>query len=146
MLQQISELIEDAMVPGKYLVELFHALQYLPEWFPGAGFKKDASVVREKVIDTRRTLYEEGRSLLVRVLTIGRPELPTSTDSTVCVPHQHTKPTGDTMLALMLQRITALEGDAAAEEEEHSTGALMETYVGEPSFPYLVGPVRTKEC
>lgn len=35
------------------------------------------------------------------------------------------------MLSLMLQRITALEGDAAAEEEEQSKNALIETYIGE---------------
>lgn len=35
------------------------------------------------------------------------------------------------MLAMMLQRITTLEGDAAAEEEEQSASALIETYIGE---------------
>lgn len=71
MLQQTAELIENAVVPGKYLVELFPALQYLPGWFPGTGFKKDASAVLEKVLDTKRILYEKGMSLLVRVLNIG---------------------------------------------------------------------------
>ncbi|EIW58855.1 cytochrome P450 [Trametes versicolor FP-101664 SS1] len=107
MLQQTAELIEDVVAPGKYLVELFPALQHLPAWFPGAGFKKDARAVREKVLEARKTLYEEGKNLL------------------------HTKPTGASMLAMMLQRITTLEGDAAAEEEEQSASALIETYIGE---------------
>ncbi|KAL1936980.1 hypothetical protein VTO73DRAFT_2440 [Trametes versicolor] len=105
MLQETSELIETAVVPGKYLVELFPAMQHLPAWFPGTGFKKDASAALEKVLDFKRILYEEGMSLL------------------------HTKPTGDSMLSLMHQRITALEGDAAAEEEEQSKNALIETYI-----------------
>lgn len=56
------------MVPGKYLVELFPVLQNLPGWFPGAGFKRDASTVREKVLDARRTLYEDGKKCLVGAL------------------------------------------------------------------------------
>ena len=31
-------------VPGKYLVEALPALQYLPQWFPGAAFKREAAV------------------------------------------------------------------------------------------------------
>lgn len=132
MLQQTSELIETAVVPGKYLVELFPALQHLPAWFPGTGFKKDASAALEKVLDFKRILYEEGMSLLVCVLNLRfGPGLPTSTDSTVSARLQHTKSTGDSMLSLMHQRITALEGYAAAEEEEQSKNALIETYIGE---------------
>ncbi|EIW53210.1 cytochrome P450 [Trametes versicolor FP-101664 SS1] len=107
MLQQTSELIETAVVPGKYLVELFPAMQHLPAWFPGTGFKKDASAALEKVLDFKRILYEEGMSLL---------------------------PTGDSMLSLMHEQITAPEGDAAAEEEEQSKNALIETYMGESKF------------
>lgn len=68
MLQYTSELIEEVAVPGKYLVDLLPALEYLPEWFPGAAFKQDAKTVRETFLAARRTLYEEGKSLLVRVL------------------------------------------------------------------------------
>lgn len=35
------------------------------------------------------------------------------------------------MLSMMLRRIATLEGDAAADEEEQSTGALIGTYMGE---------------
>jgi hypothetical protein len=31
-----------AAVPGKYAVDVIPALKYLPEWFPGAGFQKEA--------------------------------------------------------------------------------------------------------
>lgn len=35
------------------------------------------------------------------------------------------------MLSMMLRRIATLEGDAAADEEQESTGALIGTYMGE---------------
>ena len=37
----------DAAVPGAFLVDLFPILKYVPSWFPGAGFQKKATVVRE---------------------------------------------------------------------------------------------------
>lgn len=36
-----STLLE-AAVPGKFLVDAIPTLKYLPEWFPGATFKKKA--------------------------------------------------------------------------------------------------------
>ncbi|KAF8523692.1 cytochrome P450 [Hysterangium stoloniferum] len=37
--------------PGSYLVNTIPLLKYLPEWFPGAGFKKKARIWRKKVTD-----------------------------------------------------------------------------------------------
>ncbi|OJT03486.1 O-methylsterigmatocystin oxidoreductase [Trametes pubescens] len=34
------------LVPGKYLVELLPAMRFLPKWFPGARFKRDAAEAR----------------------------------------------------------------------------------------------------
>ncbi|KXN83056.1 O-methylsterigmatocystin oxidoreductase [Leucoagaricus sp. SymC.cos] len=34
--------ITAAVVPGKYAVDALPILKYIPEWFPGAGFKKEA--------------------------------------------------------------------------------------------------------
>nr|GAT43896.1 cytochrome P450 [Mycena chlorophos] len=35
--------LSDAGVPGKYLVDAFPLLKYVPSWLPGAGFKRDAA-------------------------------------------------------------------------------------------------------
>ncbi|EIN08237.1 cytochrome P450 [Punctularia strigosozonata HHB-11173 SS5] len=35
--------------PGAYLVDVLPALKYLPEWFPGAGFKKDAKEMKSRL-------------------------------------------------------------------------------------------------
>jgi hypothetical protein len=34
---------------GRYLVDVFPSLQYLPTWFPGAGFQKEAAGYRKTV-------------------------------------------------------------------------------------------------
>lgn len=36
-----------AAIPGKYLVDVLPWLKYVPEWFPGAGFKRQAREWRE---------------------------------------------------------------------------------------------------
>lgn len=37
------------LTPGKYLIESFPALRFVPEWFPGAGFKRVAKHAREQL-------------------------------------------------------------------------------------------------
>ena len=34
----------DAFVPGRYWVEFFPFLRFVPAWVPGAGFQKDFAV------------------------------------------------------------------------------------------------------
>lgn len=40
--------LKRAAVPGAFLVDTIPILRYIPEWFPGAGFKTFARVAREK--------------------------------------------------------------------------------------------------
>ena len=42
---------EEAFAPGKYLVESFSILQYIPMWFPGAKFHQDAAGFRRIFTD-----------------------------------------------------------------------------------------------
>lgn len=44
-------------VPGKYLVDLIPALEYVPEWFPGAGFQKQFTRWREVTIQAKEMPY-----------------------------------------------------------------------------------------
>ena len=53
--EKAGESITQAAVPGAFLVNLIPSLQYVPEWFPGAGWKK---TVREW-----KKLQEEFREL-----------------------------------------------------------------------------------
>ncbi|KAF9442547.1 cytochrome P450 [Macrolepiota fuliginosa MF-IS2] len=44
----VLDTIIEAMVPGKFLVDMIPALQYVPEWFPGAGWKHRANYVKKE--------------------------------------------------------------------------------------------------
>ncbi|KAL1943796.1 hypothetical protein VTO73DRAFT_3614 [Trametes versicolor] len=46
------------LVPGKYLVELFPILRFLPRWLPGVRFKRDAAEARVVVHRLRDTPWE----------------------------------------------------------------------------------------
>ena len=35
--------LAEAGIPGTFLVDLIPVLKYVPDWFPGAGFKRKAS-------------------------------------------------------------------------------------------------------
>lgn len=37
------EAFSNLLVPGKYLVEQFPVLRFLPKWMPGAQFRRDAA-------------------------------------------------------------------------------------------------------
>ncbi|EJD49809.1 cytochrome P450 [Auricularia subglabra TFB-10046 SS5] len=43
----VTEAFLSGQVPGKYLVESIPLLRYVPKWFPGAGFRRYASLVSE---------------------------------------------------------------------------------------------------
>ncbi|EIW58876.1 CyP450 monooxygenase [Trametes versicolor FP-101664 SS1] len=105
MLHSVHDLIEDAVVPGKYLVELFPTMQRLPSWFPGTRFRSDALFVRKGTQEVLYALYEEGK----RRLASGNAK--------------------DSMLSATLQRTSNFDSKAAAEEEEICAGALMTTYM-----------------
>ena len=42
--EDVLALFSAIFVPGKYLVETFPILRFLPEWMPGAQFKRDGKV------------------------------------------------------------------------------------------------------
>ena len=47
--------------PGRYLVEVIPALKYLPAWFPGAGFKREATDIKRKLNDLVGSMYQKGK-------------------------------------------------------------------------------------
>ena len=50
-------------VPGKYLVEAIPALQYVPQWFPGAAFKREAAAAEKRFKVILRQLVDAGIGL-----------------------------------------------------------------------------------
>ncbi|KAI0767230.1 CyP450 monooxygenase [Fomes fomentarius] len=54
LVERALHIFSEVCVPGKYLVETFPILRYLPAWLPGAQFKREAAVWRpviEQVLD-----------------------------------------------------------------------------------------------
>ncbi|KAJ7055701.1 cytochrome P450 [Mycena amicta] len=53
-----------ASIPGRFLVDLIPALMHVPEWFPGAGFKRTARKWRELSKDLVLRPFEETKRQL----------------------------------------------------------------------------------
>ncbi|KAJ7189263.1 cytochrome P450 [Mycena filopes] len=49
----------DSIIPGKFLVDTFPLLKYVPDWFPGAGFKRQAKAWRKIAEDFRDVPFDE---------------------------------------------------------------------------------------
>ncbi|KAJ7836626.1 cytochrome P450 [Mycena leptocephala] len=59
-----------AATPGKYLVDAIPVLKYIPSWFPGAGFKRQANKWREVTRQSVRVPFEETK----RRISTGKAE------------------------------------------------------------------------
>ncbi|RPD54269.1 cytochrome P450 [Lentinus tigrinus ALCF2SS1-6] len=66
-----------AFLPGRYLVETFPIMRFIPTWFPGAKFKRDAAGWRDAVLRMRNEPWEgavkairEGRGVHSMVLDL----------------------------------------------------------------------------
>ncbi|KAI0822115.1 cytochrome P450 [Trametes gibbosa] len=105
MLHGTVKMMEAAVIPGKYLVEILPMLQYLPDWFPGTKFKQEAAYLRKKMAHVKCLLYEHGQSLLNSELG------------------------GDHMLASMLRRIRSVNSAATEEEELRIIDVLFMIYI-----------------
>jgi cytochrome P450 len=58
MADRTMEQFSEATIPGRWLVDMFPLLEYLPEWMPGGAFKKTARIWREDLVETVRVPYE----------------------------------------------------------------------------------------
>lgn len=60
-----------AAVPGAFMVDSFPILKYVPEWMPGAGFKKKAREWRESATIMRERPYKTAKDMKVRVCMVS---------------------------------------------------------------------------
>ena len=56
-----------AFVPGAFLVETFPILKYLPDWFPGAGFKRTTAAWKKIAHNMRDAPFERTMESWVRL-------------------------------------------------------------------------------
>jgi hypothetical protein len=57
-----------AFRPGYYLVDAIPWLQYLPRWFPGAQFHKDAEQFREAIFAMRDVPFKQVKQAFVSLV------------------------------------------------------------------------------
>ena len=65
MIERMGDVAEQIVIPGRFPVEAFPVLRYLPSWFPGCGFKKWAEDARRDMLVTVDALYESSKSVTV---------------------------------------------------------------------------------
>ncbi|KAH9937831.1 CyP450 monooxygenase [Epithele typhae] len=58
LLEEGHEIFIKAFVPGKYLAESLPFLQYVPDWFPGAQFKRDAKTWKARFNAIKREPFD----------------------------------------------------------------------------------------
>ena len=57
--------LAEAMLPGTFLVDMLPMLKHIPDWFPGASFKRKAKQWRLKTLELRDRPFEDMKRKLV---------------------------------------------------------------------------------
>nr|VWO99481.1 N/A [Ganoderma boninense] len=104
--EKAMETFSQLFLPGKYLVESFPIMRFIPYPLPGTQFKRDAADCYAIVRKMRDAPWEAAMNALHE----GRG-LPS-------------------MASGLLERMAHLDGEAAAEEEEFSKNAIASAYAG----------------
>ena len=59
-----------AFMPGRYLVERFPSMRFLPKWFPGANFKREAAEWRPAILSMRNQPWDDGMKAIVSIRSL----------------------------------------------------------------------------
>ncbi|OSD02925.1 cytochrome P450 [Trametes coccinea BRFM310] len=62
--ERLANIAEDISTPGQHIVEAFPSMQWLPSWFPGAGFKQLAASWKQEIAAIRDHLYESAKEAM----------------------------------------------------------------------------------
>ena len=65
MVERMAEAGEAILAPGKFLVEAFPAMLYIPSWCPGGGFKKFAAEAKRDIFYILDSLFTSARDVMV---------------------------------------------------------------------------------
>ena len=72
MVERMGEVGEAILIPGKFPVEAFPVLRFLPSWFPGGGFKKFAADAKRDISYIVDHLFETAKTVMVDALFRNR--------------------------------------------------------------------------
>ena len=72
--EEAMEILGQAILPGRFLVDVFPWIRFIPEWLPGTGWKKIAREWRQLSDRMYNTGYEWTLDQIVRIFEgIGLP-------------------------------------------------------------------------
>lgn len=66
LVEQAMDTLAAGTTPGAWFVDYIPILRFVPSWFPGGGFKKKASHMKELVLDMAAVPYELTKQKIVR--------------------------------------------------------------------------------
>lgn len=64
--EQVIKHLSDMATPGTFLVEYMPFLEYIPEWFPGMGWKAKIKQFKKEMNDFLNKPYEAALQAIVR--------------------------------------------------------------------------------
>ena len=68
--EEVMTIFSEAFAPGRYLVETFPILRFVPSWMPGAGFKRSGKVWTKVVEKLVVIPWKTTMKAMVRTLNI----------------------------------------------------------------------------
>ena len=73
--EEATHLIADLFIPGRWLVESIPWLRFVPSWAPGAGFKRRAAYVKERMKRLDQTGFDWAKEQIVRMSPRSRSRI-----------------------------------------------------------------------
>ena len=65
MLERMADRGQTITVPGRFVVEVIPWLRFLPQWLPGAGFKRWAAEAKRDNLHTVEYLFNTAKAAMV---------------------------------------------------------------------------------
>ncbi|KAK6980734.1 cytochrome p450 [Favolaschia claudopus] len=159
--EQALHTLAVAAVPGRYLVDVFPILKYVPSWFPGAGFRRSAEIWKQLALATVETPFAETKRRMLGTETSsfvadGLRSLNGSTPSDIHFTEQNLKETAGTMFAagsdttvsavatffLAMLSNPQAQRKAQSEIDALTGGKYLPTFQDQDSLPYVAAVVK----
>ncbi|KAJ7453461.1 cytochrome P450 [Mycena latifolia] len=148
-----------ATMPGRYLVNSFPSLKYLPDWFPGAGFKRQAKEWNKTVCANRDLAFAETKRQMesgIAPRSFTAEHLEGLRDEDVYYQEEDVKATASTMFAAGADTTVSSLGTfvlamlsnpdaqkrAQAEIDSITGGKCLPDFDDEASLPYVSALVK----
>ena len=83
MIERMGDIAEQIMIPGRFPVEAFPILRYVPSWFPGGAFRKWAADSKKDMLSIVEALFQSWNSIRVGLSLLERCALAPEVTATI---------------------------------------------------------------